>query len=286
LAFYDKYNEYIDIIIGVTLLAISLNVFFVPNNLVTGGVAGLGIIILELSETFLGFGIPIWVTNISINLPLLLLTYKINGKAMFYKTLFGIASLTAALSITEHIPNIYPDLTIATIFGGALVGIGAGLVIRRGATTGGTVLMAALIHHFMKHVKFTSIQLFIDVVIILIGMFIFGVIETMYAIVSIFITIKVIDAMVQGLQSAKAAVILSQKSEEVSKALIASMERGVTAIPARGVYSGESKDMLLCIMSQKELVKTKALVKKIDPTAFVMVASVTEVMGANFKPLE
>ena len=286
MAFYDKYNEYIDIIIGVTLLAISLNVFFVPNNLVTGGVAGLGIIILELSETFLGFGIPIWVTNISINLPLLLLTYKINGKAMFYKTLFGIASLTAALSITEHIPNIYPDLTIATIFGGALVGIGAGLVIRRGATTGGTVLMAALIHHFMKHVKFTSIQLFIDVVIILIGMFIFGVIETMYAIVSIFITIKVIDAMVQGLQSAKAAVILSQKSEEVSKALIASMERGVTAIPARGVYSGESKDMLLCIMSQKELVKTKALVKKIDPTAFVMVASVTEVMGANFKPLE
>ena len=284
--FYDKYKEYIDVLIGVTLIAITLNVFYVPNNLVTGGITGLGIVILELSKTHLGVGIPIWITNIAINVPLLLLTYKINGKGMFFKTLFGIASLTLALSITEHIPDINPDLTICTIFGGGLVGAGAGFVVRRGATTGGTILMASIIHRFVRHIKITTIQFSIDVVIILIGLFIFGAVETMYAIVSIFISIKVMDTMIQGLQSAKAAVILSQKSEEVSKVLIASMERGVTAIPSRGVYSGETKDMLLCIMSQKELVKTKAIVKEIDPKAFVIVASVTEVMGGNFKPLE
>lgn len=284
--FYDKHKEYIDIVIGVTLIAITLNVFYVPNNLVTGGVSGIGVILLELGETFGGVVIPIWLTNLVINVPLLLLSYKINGRGMFFKTLFAIASLTLALSVTEHIPDINPDLIISTIFGGGLIGVGAGFVIRRGATTGGTVLMAAIIQRFMRHFKITTIQLSIDVIIILVGLFIFGVIETMHAIVSIFISIKVIDTMIQGLQSAKAVVILSQKSEEVSKALITSMERGVTAIPSRGVYSGESKDMLLCIMSQKELVKTKALVKEIDPKSFVMVASVTEVMGGNFKPLD
>lgn len=286
LFYYDKYKDYIDIIIGVTLVAITLNVFYAPNNLVTGGLSGLAIIIKELGETFFDITIPLWVTNLTLNLPLLIISYKINGKGMFLKTLFAILSLSLALSITVHIPDINPDLTISIIFGGGLIGVGTGLVLRRDATTGGTSLLAAIIHRIIKYVKVTNILLVIDVIVIVIGLFVFGIINTMYAIVSIFITMKVVDIMIQGLHPAKAAIILSEKSEELSKALIYSMERGVTAIPSRGVYSGKSKDMLLCIMSQKELVKTKALVKEIDPKAFVMVTSVTEVLGNGFSPLK
>lgn len=284
--FYDKYKDYIDIIVGVTLIAITLNVFYVPNNLVTGGISGIAIIILELGQSAFNITIPLWFTNLAFNIPLLLLSYRYNGKGVFFKTLFGIVALTVALSITEYIPDINPDLTISILFGGGLIGVGSGLVLRRGATTGGTVLMAAIIQAFMKHRKITSIQLFIDVLVITIGLFTFGVVNTMYAIVSIFITIKVVDTMVSGLQSAKAALIMSEKSEEVSKVLISSIDRGLTAIPSRGVYSGVSKDMLLCIMSQKELVKIKAIVKEIDPNAFVIVTSVTEVLGKGFRPLE
>lgn len=285
-AFNDKVKDYIDIIVGVTIIAITLNVFYVPNNLVTGGVAGIGIVILELGISNFNIEIPLWFTNLAFNIPLLLLSYKYNGKDVFFKTLVAILWLTVALSITKFIPDINPDLTISIFFGGGLMGIGSGLVLRRGGTTGGTILMAVILQAFMKHRKITTIQLIIDVLVVTAGLFIFGAVNTMYAIVSIFITIKVVDTMVQGLQSAKAAFIMSEKSEEVSKVLISSMDRGVTAIPSRGVYSGVSKDMLLCIMSQKELVKSKALVKEIDPNAFVIVTSVTEVLGKGFRPLE
>ena len=281
-----KVRDYIEILVGVVIVAFGVQLFYVPHNLVTGGVTGIAIILLDISESMFGAYIPLWVTNISINLPLLLLSYKMMGKDIFIKTLFAIVTFTIALSLVAYVPDIETDITLAVVFGSGLIGVGMAFVLRCGATSGGTVLLAAIIHKFMKHVKLSSILFFIDFAIVMAGMFLFGPVMAMYAIIAIVIFVKVMDVVISGFQSAKAAFILSSKHDEVSKALLASINRGITVIPARGAYSGISKDMLLCIMSQKELIKAKEIVKDIDPDAFVMVTSVTEVLGNGFMPLE
>jgi uncharacterized membrane-anchored protein YitT (DUF2179 family) len=281
-----KIFDYGEIFIGVALIALGIELFYVPHHLVTGGVTGLAIIFLEYGKSILGYGIPLWVTNISINLPLLLLSYKLIGRDIFFKTTFSIFSLTAALSVTQYIPSIEPDMVIAVIFGGVFVGVGTALILRRGATSGGTVLLGALIHRHYKHIKLTTIVLIIDIAIVVAGMILFGVLTALYAIASIYIFVKVTDTVISGFQTAKAAYILSRKSKEVSAALLCGIDRGITAIPARGVYSGIQKDMLLCIMNQKELVKTKEIVKEIDPDAFIIVSSASEVLGHGFSRLE
>lgn len=278
--------DYLEITLGTLIMAVGLQVFYVPHNLVTGGVTGIAIIVLELSQVHLGFSIPLWATNLGLNIPMLLVTFKLMGKDVLFKTIFSIVALTVSLSVVQHIPNIYPDLTLSAVFGGALVGIGVAMILRRGATSGGSTLMAAIVRIFFKHIKLTNILFVIDFIVIISGMILFGPINTMYAVISIFIAIKVTDVIISGFQSAKAAFILSSRSDEVSKALLDSIYRGITAIPARGVYTGQSRDMLLCILNQKELVYAKEIVKQIDPKAFIIITSASEVLGEGFRPLK
>lgn len=281
-----KLYDYLEITLGAVLMAIGIQLFYLPHNLVTGGVTGLAIIILNLSESHLGFPIPLWVTNISLNLPMMLITFKLMGRDILIKSVYTIIALTVALSLAQHLPDIYHDMTVATVFGGAILGVGTALILRKGATSGGTTLMAAIVRLFMKHVKITNIIFALDFIIIVSGMIIFSPINSMYAIISIFISIKVTDIVISGFQSAKAAFILSSKSEEVGKALLTSISRGITSIPAKGVYTGQSRDMLLCIMGQKELVRAKEIIKKVDPEAFIIITSAQEVLGRGFKPLD
>lgn len=274
-----KLLEYFEITIGAALIAIALEVFYVPHNLVTGGVTGIGIMLLEL------FNLPLWITNLGLNLPMMILGYKILGKDLFFKSLYATFAITSGLSYAQHIPPIYPDITLSVVFGGSVMGAGTGLILRKAATSGGTSLMAALIGKLMKYVKLTTIIFWLDFVIILGGLIMFGPINTMYAIITIFVTIKVTDVVIQGFQQSKALFILSDKSEEVSQILIKILGRGVTSLPAKGMYTGKNRNMLLCVMSQKEMVRAKEIIKETDPGAFVMVTSVTEVLGEGFTPL-
>jgi len=281
-----KLREYFEIFIGVVLISISLAKFYLPQNLVTGGVTGIAVIFYKLGDIIFGFPIPLWVTNFAINLPLLILSYKIIGKDIFLKTAFASLMLTATLSVTSLIPDTDLDLTISVVFGGVLIGIGTALIFRNGATSGGTILLSTIIQRYFKHIKVTTIILMIDVSVIVLGMVLFGIITGLYAVASVFIFTKVADAVISGLRKAKAAFILSQKSPEISKALFESINRGITAIPVKGAYSGIQKDMLLCIMNQRELVKAKEIIKEIDPNAFVIVTSANEVLGKGFHELE
>jgi uncharacterized membrane-anchored protein YitT (DUF2179 family) len=279
-------TDYIEIFIGVILIALGIELFYVPHNLVTGGVTGIAIIFLDLGNILFGFGIPLWVTNISLNLPLILLSYKLLGVVAFKKTLFSILSLTTIFLATPYLPDIDSDIFLAVIFGGAFVGIGTALILRAGATSGGTVLLSALIHRYLRHIKVTTIVLTIDIIIVVAGMLTFSVLTALYAIVSIYVFMKVTDTVLSGFQTKKATYILSRKSAEVSAALLTGIDRGITAIPARGVYSGMQKDMLMCIMNPQELVKAKDIVREIDPDAFIVVSSASEVLGEGFSSLE
>lgn len=276
------YMDYIIIMIGITLLAIGLNMFFIPLDLVTGGVTGLAIIIKKLTQGIIPGGIEPWITNIIINIPLFLTAIFIKGKNFGGRSLFSTMFLSVALIYTSYLPAATNDILLGSVFGGALSGAGLGLVFSAYSTTGGTDLAASIIQHYIKHISVAQIMFLLDALIIISGYFIFGIEKAMYAIVAVFISAKVIDAILEGIHFSKAAFIISDYNEEISKEIMERLDRGVTGLQGSGKYSKKNKEVLLCVVSKKEIVKLKEIVREIDKSAFVIVADVKEVLGEGF----
>lgn len=278
-------KEFLMILLGVTILALGINWFTSPLGLVTGGLSGVTIIVKEVSEKTLGYGIPLWITNFVLNIPLFAISIKQRGFKFAKKSLWSVGLLTCALWYTEFIPNILDvqgDLLLGGVFGGAIIGLGIGIVLRAGATTGGTDMLATIIK--FKHSRFpiAKVMLCIDALIILAGMLIFGSMKAMYAIIAVFITSKVITWVLEGLNYAKAAFIMSEKNEEIAHAIMNKIPRGVTGIKAKGMYTKADKDMLFVVVSQKEITRLRDMVREIDANAFVTIADVREVLGQGF----
>lgn len=275
-------REYLYIILGTTLLAIAINVFFARQGLVTGGVTGLAIIVQELTKGVWDGGIPLWITNIAINIPLFLIAISLKGKMFGTKTLFSTLYLSLSLYLTQGIVSLTQDFLLSSIFGGVLGGIGIGLVFAGFATTGGTDLAASILHLYFAHVSVGTLMFIIDAVIIGIGFFVFGPEKTMYAIIAVYITAKMMDGILEGIHFSKAAFIISENSTAIATALMNTLDRGVTALSGRGMYTQQSKDVLLCVVSKKQIAKLKDIVKEVDENAFVIVADVREVVGEGF----
>lgn len=278
-------KEFFMILLGVTILALGINWFTSPLGLVTGGLSGVTIIVKEVSQKILGYGIPLSVTNLVLNIPLFVISIRQRGFKFAKKSLWSVILLTCALWYTEFIPNILDvkgDLLLGGVFGGAIIGLGIGIVLKAGATTGGTDMLATIIK--FKHSRFpiAKVMLAIDGLIILLGMMIFGSTKAMYAIIAVFITSKVITWVLEGLNYAKAAFIISDKNKEIADAIMHQIPRGVTGIKAQGMYTKEDKDMLFVVVSQKEITRLRELVKGIDTNAFVTIADVREVLGQGF----
>ena len=162
------------------------------------------------------------------------------------------------------------------------MGVGIGLVFLSQATTGGTDLIAAIIQHFWRHYSIADIMQVIDAVIVLAGAYLFGIQMALYAVISIYLVSKVSDGIIEGLKFSKAAFIITRKPDELSRILMDELSRGVTGLSAKGMYSGEEKNMLFCVVSRKEIVRLKELTLALDPDAFVIVTDVREVLGEGF----
>lgn len=279
----NKFEDYVFIILGVTVLAISINMFYEPNNLVIGGFSGLGIIILYYSKLLFNIEIPLYLTNIVLNLPLIIAAWKIMGKNVIWRTVFGTVFLSFALIYTKPMPVFVGDMALVSIYGGVLAGVGVGLVFRGAATTGGSELVAMLIHSIKNHTSISKLLFIVDTVIIVLGFFVFGAEKAMYAIISVFVSSKCVDAILEGMSFSKAAFIISNKAKEISEQIMQKADRGVTALSGRGMYTGSEKDILLCVFSQKEITKIKEIVKEADKQAFIIVTDVREVLGEGFK---
>ena len=278
-------KEFFMILLGVTILALGINWFTSPLGLVTGGLSGVTIIVKEISQKVLGYGIPLSVTNLVLNIPLFVISIRQRGFKFAKKSLWSVLLLTCALWYTEFIPNLLDvqgDLLLGGVFGGAIIGIGIGIVLKAGATTGGTDMLATIIK--FKHSRFpiAKVMLAIDGLIILSGMLIFGSMKAMYAIIAVFITSKMITWVLEGPNYAKAVFIISDKNKEIADAIMHQIPRGVTGIKAQGMYTKEDKDMLFVVVSQKEITKLRELVRAIDANAFVTIADVREVLGQGF----
>lgn len=273
------------IIVGVTILSFAINWFLSPQGLVTGGIAGVGIVVEEVSQRLMGFKVPIWITTMMLNLPLFLISIKQRGFEFAKKSLYAVLLTSFSLWYMDFIPNPFmvgDDLLLAAVFGGLGLGVGIGIVLKSSATTGGSDMLASIIK--FNHPKFPipKLMLCIDAVIILAGFFIFGPEKAMYAIISVVITSKSISSVLEGGRHAKAAFIMSNKNQEISKAIMEQIPRGSTGLKARGMYSNEEKEMLFTVVSQKEINKLREIIYGIDPKAFVTIADVKEVLGEGF----
>ncbi|MDR1689453.1 MAG: YitT family protein [Clostridiales bacterium] len=277
-----QYADYIIILAGTFVLACAIRFFYTPNTIVTGGVTGLSIITYVLSGKYLNFAVPLWVTNIVLNVPLFIASAKFNGKSFMIKSFIATLFLSFSLYVLEMIQAEPLDFVISSVFGGALSGIGLGLVFSRGGSTGGADLAVSIIRYFFRHISISKIFLALEIIIITAGFFIFGAEKAMYAIIAVFVSSKMVDAILEGVHFAKAAFIISDRADEISARILAQLSRGVTELSGRGVYSGSEKRVMLCVVSRKEIVTLKDITASADKSAFVIVADVREVLGKGF----
>lgn len=275
-------RDYFMITLGTALMAFTYQCIYDPIGLVTGGFTGLAIVIKNVSEAMVPGGIPLWITNLVLNVPVFVLGYIRLGKKFIGRTAFGTLMLSAWLYIIPAMDLTQGDYTLAAIFGGVLAGAGMGFVLKSKATTGGTDMVATLIQSYVKHYSIVQLLQLLDGTVVIIGLFIFGLRPALYAIVAIFLTAKVSDILMEGSKYSKAAYIITDKYEEVAQAILTDLDRGVTGLDAEGMYTRSKKCVLYCVVSKKEIVALKELVVEIDPEAFVIVSDVREVLGEGF----
>lgn len=275
------YMEYLLIIVGTALMATAITSCFDAAGLVTGGFSGISILVKAGTKSLYGKGIPLWVTNLVLNIPVFLLAAKIKGIAFVKKALLGDLSLTVWLAVLPAW-KLSGDFLLVALYGGLLQGVGIGLVFLGGGTTGGTDLLAAIIQNFMRHYSIAQIMQFVDGAVVLVGMYVFGVERALYAIIAVYLVTKVSDGIIEGLKFSKSVYIITEKPDEVSRMVMEDLDRGITGISAKGMYSGQDKLMLFCVVGKKELVHLKEMIDEIDPNAFVIVGDAREVHGEGF----
>ncbi|WP_058486743.1 YitT family protein [Defluviitalea phaphyphila] len=278
----ELFREYLLIILGTTILACAINLFFEKQGLVTGGITGLAIVVKHITQPYFKGGIPLWFTNIILNIPLFLIGIMIRGKGFGVKSLFSTFYLSFALYYTKFLPTPPADMLLSSLFGGVLSGVGLGFVFISKSTTGGTDLAASIIQHYIKHFPVGQIMVVLDAVIIFSGALIFGPVKAMYAIIAVYITGKILDNMLEGIHFSKAVYIISDKGDIIADEIMRKMDRGVTGLNGRGMYTKDKKEILFCVVSKKEIFQLKEIVRNKDHEAFVIVSDVREVLGEGF----
>ncbi|UNC93745.1 YitT family protein [Candidatus Contubernalis alkalaceticus] len=263
-------------LIGSLIMTLGLNMFLIPNIIASGGVSGLGIII------FHAFNIPVGLTILFSNVPLFIAAWKYLGMKFVIRSLAGSLFLPVLVEALSFLPVLTTDLLLASIYGGILLGIGLGIVFRVGGSTGGTALAAQLLNYSIGLSTGQSL-LGIDFVIIALAGLVFSAELAMYALISLFVTSKVIDLVQEGLGFAKACYIISESGPEIGQAIQTELDRGYTILKGQGGFTGQEKEILLCVVSQAEVTSLKKIVWHIDPGSFVIVSNVHEVLGEGFQ---
>lgn len=268
--------RFLFITIGAVLMAVSLEYFLVPNSVVDGGITGISIILSELTKVQLGIFIFV------INLPFLYLGYKQIGKTFAFSTAYGIVILSLSTALFHHAEPFTDDRILAVLFGGLILGLGVGTVIRAGGSLDGTEIVAILISKKMR-LPVGQIIMFINFFIFIIAGFVYGWDSAMYSMFTYYIAAKVMDIVVEGLNESRSATIISKEYEEISQAIQDRLGRSTTFLYAKGGYLQEDTQMIYCVLTRLELTKLKDIVHDIDENAFIAIENVADVMGGNFE---
>ena len=282
LGFKDYMYESLLLLIGCFLMALSFVFFFDPHSVAPGGLTGLAVIVNYLLH------IPLWLVNLIFNVPLFIIAYKVLTKIECLKTLLGIVFFTLALNLCENFANleITNDVLLATLTGGVILGLGLGIIFKINGTTGGTDLIGLILNRWFPSVSVPKLMGVADCIVVISSIFATGKIEIgLYSALGLYIAVVVSDMVIEGIHSAKSFTIISNSPNEISKAILEKMNRGVTILSAKGGYTKEEKDALLVVVSKKEVSSLRRIVKTVDPNAFVVITDVHEALGEGFKQI-
>ncbi len=264
------------ITLGASFVAIGLEMFLVPNRIIDGGVVGISIILSFLAK------IPLGLFLFLLNLPFLFLGYKQIGKTFALSTLYGVTVMSVGTALLHDIEPITIDPLLAAVFGGIILGIGVGLVIRSGGSLDGTEIIAILAN---KKVPFSvgEVVMFFNLFILGSAGFVFGWDRAMYSLIAYYIAFKMIDITIEGFDESKAVWIISESYRDIGDALLSRLGRGVTYLHGEGGFTGGRKNVIFCVITRLEEAKLKSIVEELDPTAFLAIGNIHDVRGGRFR---
>lgn len=265
--------------LGCAMYAAAVNIFAIPNNISQSGVTGISIILSHL------FSFPVGVTNLVLNIPLLILARIFLGRGFVAKTLWVTVILSVALDVFSlFLPEYTGDRLLSALFCGAISGIGLAMILARGATSGGADIVSRLFRLKWPHISMGTVLLVFDGLIVVASALTFRNVESaLYAAIVIFISSQVIDYVLYGTGHGKLLMVVTTKGEEITEAITSRLRRGVTRLPVTGGYTGEHKEMLMCAVRPSELSKLNSIIREIDDETFTIVSEAGEVLGEGFR---
>ncbi|BFT71818.1 MULTISPECIES: YitT family protein [Paenibacillus] len=263
-------------IIGSALVSVALEVFLVPNNIIDGGIVGISIILSHLSH------FPLGIFLVLLNLPFLLIGYKQIGKTFALSTLFSVILMSIGTTLLHPVQAFTIDPLLAAVFGGIILGIGVGLVIRSGGSLDGTEIVAIL---FSKKSPFSvgEIVMFFNFFILGSAGFVFGWDHAMYSLIAYYIAFKMIDITIEGLDQSKSVWIISDEFSKIGDSITSRLGRGVTYLKGEGAFTGDDKKVIFSVITRLEEAKLKSIVDELDPKAFLAIGNIHDVKGGRFK---
>ncbi|MCA1034916.1 YitT family protein [Bacillus infantis] len=264
------------ITIGAILMGVGLEIFLVPNQVIDGGIVGISIMLSHLTGVKLGLIIFL------LNIPFFFIGYKQIGKTFAISTLYGIFILSITTALLHPVPAFTQDILLASVFGGIVLGIGVGIVIRYGGSLDGSEVLAILAN---KKLPFSvgEIIMFINLFILGSAGFVFTWDRAMYSLIAYFVAFKTIDITITGLEESKSVWVISDNYRQIGDAINSRLGRGVTYLSGEGAYSGDDKKVIFCVINRLEEAKLKEIVEGLDPSAFLAVGDIAEVRGGRFK---
>ena len=271
-------KEIIGTIVGSFIMAVGIALFLLPNQLSSGGIAGIATITYYLLK------IPMGTVIMAINIPLFLFSgYKI-GKAFFIKSIIGTISLSFFIDILDKIEPLTNDRFLACVYGGIIIGIGTAILLKENSSTGGSDLISYIAKKYNPTIRTSNIILIIDFIIICLNMLFFKEIEIgLYSAIAIYLMGKIIDILFEGIYFTKMMIIISDKSEEIAKNIENEIKRGTTGLYGKGMYTNKEKLILMCVAPRKDIAKIKLMARKIDANSFIIITNSREVLGQGFK---
>jgi len=271
-----KILDLVGIAAGAFLLAVSIQGIMIPGNLLTGGLTGLAIVLEYI------FKIDVWIWYALLNIPLLIAGYKYVSRRFIFYSIFGAAVLTIFLALLKYIDFGIEDIFLSAVFGGALSGVGSGLIFRSKGSTGGIDIVAVIIRRFWG---FNIGQTFLvfNIFVLSSSLLVFNFEKTLYAAVSIYIVSKVMDTVVTGVETTRTAMIISAQNNDIAQVIIHNLHRGCTYLAAKGAYTGEEKEIVLVTVAKTQLPTLKEIVFAVDPKAFIIINETIEAFGKGFR---
>lgn len=272
-------RDYLLVMIGALVTAVSFSWFFLPYDVAPGGVTGIATVLSSLT------GLSVGLLSFLINVPLFLTGWRQVGWRFAVRSFVAMGLLSVFIDL---LPPLNPagDIMLATVFGGVLLGVGLGIVVRAGATTGGTDMAAKMIHRLAGFLSIATILFIIDATVVLIAAMAFGIQAGLWALIALFISSKTMDVVIKGFNTAMQFLIITREPEEIVRRIHGDLDRGCTRIKAYGTYSGEEMGTLLCVVARTEAARLKKVIAEADPNAFVTVCDVHEALGEGFTGME